>query len=182
MLLMLVLVAGTGWLLRELETTRVTGGGEREHIPDFYMETFTTTTMNASGRPERRLHAPYMEHFPDDTSEFERPYLILYDEPDPPWHVRSERGWASADGEVILFLGDVFIWRDDENGERALEIETQDLRVLPETEYGETDRPVVIRTPKSETRGVGMRTYLAENRLELLSRVHTVYYQHEREL
>ena len=40
-------------------------------------------------------------------------------------------------------------------------------------EYGETDRPVVITTPTTETRGVGMKAYLKESRLELLSKVHT---------
>ena len=47
--------------------------------------------------------------------------------------------------------------------------------MLPDTQYGETDKPVVIRTPSSETKSTGMRAYLEQRRLELLSGVNTVY-------
>ena len=75
----------------------------------------------------------------------------------------------------MLLLGEVEIWREGESGQRELEILTQDLRVLPETQYGETDKPVVIRTPNSESKSVGMRAYLEKRRLELLSQVTTTY-------
>ena len=36
------------------------------------------------------------------------------------------------------------------------------MRVLPETDYGETDQPVVVTTRHSRSRGVGMRAWLDE--------------------
>ena len=118
-----------------------------------------------------------MAHFPDtDTHEFQRPYMIMYrDQGQLPWHVRSERGWLSASGDVMLLLGQVHIWRNDANGLNELDIKTEDLRVLPERDYGETDKQVLITTPTSQTRGTGMRAHLAESRLELLKDVHTRY-------
>ena len=56
---------------------------------------------------------------------------------------------------------------------REIHIETEDLRVLPDVEFAETALPVAISTPESLTRGVGMRAYLDENRVQLLSRVKT---------
>ena len=92
-----------------------------------------------------------------------------------PWHVRSERGWVSAAGDVMLLLGKVHIWRNTADGELDLDIKTEDLRVLPDSDYGETDKPVLITTPTSESRGVGMRAFLDTSRYELLSQVQTVY-------
>lgn len=175
-LLMLILAAGSFWVLRELEPDLLGGGRAPRHIPDYYMENFKTVTMDENGQPERRIEANYMAHFPDtDTHEFDRPYLTMYRDEAPPWHVRSERGWLSASGDVMLLLGKVHIWRNDENGVKELDIKTEDLRVLPETSYGETDRPVTITTPTSTTTGVGMKAYLEESRLELLSEVRTRY-------
>ncbi len=179
--LMLILAGLSYWILQELEPEPLGGGSAQRHIPDYYMENFTTTTMGENGKPQRRIEAHYMAHFPDtDTHEFDRPYLTMYRDKGPPWHVRSERGWLSASGDVMLLLGKVNIWRNDADGAKALDIKTEDLRVLPETSYGETDRPVTITTPESITTGTGMKAYLEESRLELLSEVRTRYESNKR--
>ncbi len=177
LIVLVALALGTGWLVRELEPPSQ-AEARATHAPDLYMEEFTSTTMAAGGQPKRRLQADYMEHFPDtDASDLVNPYLILYKAEGQPWHVRSERGWSSAEGEVLLLLGKVHIWQNDETGEREMDIYTRDLRVIPRTEYGETDQPVRITTATTESRGVGMRAHLAQNRIELLRDVHTVYHR-----
>jgi lipopolysaccharide export system protein LptC len=144
------------------------------HTPDFYMENFVTVKMDESGVVQRRVEAEYMAHFPDtDTHEFQDPYMVMYREDGPPWHVRSERGWLSSSGDVMLLLGQVHIWRNNVDGVKQVDVKTEDLRVLPEREYGETDKPVLITTATTQTRGIGMKAHLAESRLELLSNVRT---------
>lgn len=181
LVVLLALALGTGWLVRELELEpEAEAARTLPHTRDFYMEDFISTTMDPSGAPKRRLQARYMEHFPDtDSSNFVSPYLVLYRSQGQPWHVRSERGWSSANGEVLLLFGAVHIWRDDASGEREIDIHTRDLRVIPETEYGETEHGVVIRTRSTESHGVGMRAHLAQSRLELLRDVRTVYWPEE---
>ena len=176
MLVMGVFAAVSFWTLRELDLGVFEAEEGAAHTPDFYMEGFVSTAMGPDGRPHRIVEAEYMAHFPDtDTHEFQRPYMIMHRAAGEPWHVRSERGWLSASGDVMLLLGRVHIWRNDAKGIKELDIRTEDLRVLPERDYGETDKPVVITTPTSETHGVGMRAHLAESRLELLSKVRTRY-------
>lgn len=166
----------TWWLLGHLGTDKPEQSAAERRIPDYYMENFTATTLDQSGFPHRRVVAAYMAHFPDtDIHLLTDPYLVLFTEMATPWHVRSERGWISPDGEEMLLEGKVHIWRDDASGERQLDIHTRDLKVLPESEYGETDAQVVITTPSSESRGVGMRAWMQQSRIELLSQVHTVY-------
>ncbi|NIW86619.1 MAG: LPS export ABC transporter periplasmic protein LptC [Gammaproteobacteria bacterium] len=179
LMVLVALALGTGWLLRELELEpRPRSDAGATHTPDLHMEDFVSTAMAPSGRPKRRLQADYLEHFPDtDASDLVNPYLILYKAEGQPWHVRSERGWSSAGGEVLLLLGKVHIWRNDAAGARDMDIYTRDLRVIPETEYGETDQPVRIATTTTESRGVGMRAHLAQNRVELLRDVRTVYHR-----
>jgi lipopolysaccharide export system protein LptC len=164
------------WVLREMDTEIFGSTQTAPHTPDFYMERFVSTVMGPDGRPQRRVEADYMAHFPDtDTHELQRPYMVVYREQGPPWHVRSERGWVSASGDVMLLLGKVHIWRNNASGIKELDVKTEDLRVLPERDYGETDKAVLITTPASQTRGVGMRAHLDQSRLELLSNVHTRY-------
>ena len=166
----------SGWLLQRLGGKPPEQHASGRHVPDYYVEKFTSTTMDENGFPHRRVSADYMAHFPDtDTHELSRPYMVLFRESSTPWHVRSERGWISSSGDVLLLLGKVHIWRNDSDGKRQMDIRTEDLRVLPDTNYGETDKLAVITTPGSESRGVGMRAFLDQSRLELLSQVHTHY-------
>ena len=152
------------------ETKRFAG-----HAPDFTMEEFEVTTMGENGSPLHRLSAAYMAHFSDtDTKELTHPHLIIYREETQPWHVASERGWVSADNDVLMLLGKVNIWRNSPDGKREIHIETEDLRVLPREEYAETELPASISTPESLTRGTGMRAYLGESRVQLLSMVKTI--------
>ena len=72
-----------------------------------------------------------------------------------------------------MLLGEVNIWRNTPEGKRELHIETEDLKVLPREEYAETELPVSISTPESLTLAKGMRAYLDESRMELLSNVRT---------
>lgn len=175
-LLLLVVAAGSWWFLAVLDDDDPDGDEATRHVPDYYMDNFEATTMGLTGKPRRRLQAEHMAHFPDtDTHELKRPYLVVYHEERLPWHVRSEEGWVSPDGDVILLKGEVNIWREDENGKPQIRVDTRNMRVLPDTDFGETDEPVVIRTDRMETRGVGMRAFLDESRLELLSKVRTVH-------
>ncbi len=173
--ILLVLAAATTWYLRDLEQGRRPADRGPHHEPDFSMEAFASVTMDAQGVPRRKLTADRLDHYPDtDTNELENPHLELYTDGREPWHVVSERGWVSADGDVVLLQGRVHVWRTGPEGSHAMDIITRDVRVTPSNEYAETEEAALIRTPDSETHGVGLRAYLDHGRFELLSQVRTL--------
>ena len=173
---LVVLAASSAWMLHDLRPDLLSDSPPPVQVPDFFVENFVTTMRDEEGEPRQRIQAAYMAHFSDTgTREFTWPRLTMYRGDAAPWQARAERGWLSASGDLMLLQGEVFIWRNSREGEPRIEIETRDLRVLPGTDYGETDQPVVITTRHSRSRGVGMRAWLEKGRLELLSQVHTVF-------
>ena len=170
----LLAAAGTsGWMLYNLDFDAPVTAQRPSDAPDAYMENFVTIEMDGAGKPKRRIEADYMAYHADETVELSNPRYVLYRAEGEPWHVRSERGQVSADGTVVLLMGKVDIWRNDASGARALDIRTEHLKVLPDSEYGETEERVTIRTPAGTSTGVGMRAYLDETRFQLLSQVRT---------
>jgi len=168
------LAVASGIWLTELGKYQPVSARLEGHAPDVTMEEFEVTDMGSDGTPLRRLSAAYMAHFADtETKELTHPHLVIYKQDAEPWHVVSQRGWVSADNEVLMLLGEVDIWRNYPDGKREIHIETEDLRVLPNDEFAETELPVTISTPESLTRGTGMHAYLGEGRVELLSNVKT---------
>lgn len=176
LLLLLLLAVGTGWLLQQVDRTPSRQHPNSTASPDYYIENFQMTTMDEHGQPRRRLEAAYMAYFSNtDVKDLTQPYLILYQPEQPAWHVRSQQARISADNRLIDLLGEVELWREGIAGTRELEIETRDLTVHTDAEYGETRQPAVIRTLRSESHGIGMQAFLKESRLILQSQVRTRY-------
>jgi lipopolysaccharide export system protein LptC len=178
LLTVVLLVAGalTWWLKQETEPP-ASGPAPGPHRADFTVDNFTITTMDLSGAPARRLTAQEMRHYPDDDStELDLPRLTLFNQQAPPWLIRSERGWVSPDGELVLLLGQVFIDRDGKAEVAPMHLVTRDLRVQRKLEYAETDQPVSATSGSSEVKAVGMQAWLGEPmRIKLLSKVRGRY-------
>lgn len=171
---LLAAAGASGWVLYDLDfDAPATAVRELPEAPDAWMENFVTIKMDGAGRPKRRIEARYMAYNADATVHLTYPHYVLHRAGDEPWNVRSKRGQVSADGTVVQLLGQVDIWRDGGSGVRDLDVRTERLTVLPDSGYGETAQPVTIRMPASTTTGTGMRAYLDESRIELLSQVRT---------
>ena len=170
---LLAAAGASGWVLYNLEFDEPVAARIVPDAPDAYMERFVTIEMDREGKPKRRIEADYMAYHVDRTVDLTNPRYVLFRADGEPWHVQAENGRVSADGTIVRLLGKVDVWRNDPTGARYLDIRTEHLKVLPDTEYGETEEPVTIRTPTSLSTGVGMRAYLDETRFELLSQVRT---------
>jgi lipopolysaccharide export system protein LptC len=173
--LILVIIAGFSyWALDKLSEDGATKLSKLAHYPDYYMENFTTLTMNQDGTPKNRLNAVYMAHYPDDnTSELHEPELEIFRQDKPPIIVQSEKGWVTSNNDVILLSGNVYLYQNDDNGVLKLELITEDARVLVDQKYAETDKAATLISKKSTTTSIGMRAYLQEQRMEFLNNVQT---------
>lgn len=171
---LVITALGSAWLLNVVSQQRPQSDKESYHEPDYYMEDFTTLTMNQDGTPKSSLYAVHMAHFPDnDTSELLQPKMELYRSGKLPMYVSADKGWVTADNEVILLKGNVQLWEFDETGERILQVNTSKAHVLLEQDYAETDQPATIKTRRTTINGIGMRAYFDDSRLEVLKDVHT---------
>ncbi len=173
-IILVILAGATYWALDKLTEDDITELSKLAHYPDYYMENFTTLTMNQDGTPKNRLNAAYMAHYPDDnTSELHDPKLEIFRREKQPIHVKSDIGWVTSNNEVILLNGNVYLHQYDDDGTLKLELLAEDAKVLVDQKYAETDNPATLITKKSITTSVGMRAYLQEQRMEFLSNVQT---------
>ena len=137
--------------------------------------------MNTDGTPKNRLHADYMAHYPDnDTSELVNPRLEVFQQDKQPMFIVADKGWVTSNNEVILLTGEVNIWQDDNAGNRKMEINTTDVRILPGQEYAETDNEATFTNSDMVTTATGVRAYFKEERIVLLDNVHTRILRNEK--
>lgn len=155
--LMLLLAALTYWL----DLTVSEAGGTRERgastDPDFIIDNFRVTRMNASGLPDYVLTAQRMEHFrEDDVTRVSAPALV-HDAPGaPPIRLTARRGVVTGNGDITEFYDTVVLTRDAAPNDAALVMKTDYLKVFPDRGFAETDRAVTIVQGKSTLAGTGL--------------------------
>ena len=172
-IILLLLAAGSAWLLHKITSGTARATRAPLHQPDYYMENFRTFNMEQDGTLKNRLQAEYMAHYPDDdTIELIRPVLEIPRADSPSINIIADKGWVTADNEVILLAGNVNLWQNDAAGNKRLEIITSDVRILIKQEYAETDQPSTIIGKDTTVKATGVKAYLKESRLQLLHNVH----------
>jgi lipopolysaccharide export system protein LptC len=168
--LLLALIGGAAWWQYSVRAPEALPARTRERLPDYTVEHFNATEMDLTGRPARRLTAEMMRHYPDDDSaELDLPVLILHRPDGRPWDIRSETGWVSGDGELVLLHGQVRADREgggEGGGEaRPIHLKTSELLVRPRQEYAETAMPVDVASGEDWLRSTGMQVWFAETAL-----------------
>jgi lipopolysaccharide export system protein LptC len=172
------LIALTAWLSDTAVTPLQVSSVEEEqsHTPDFYMQTYNALVMDERGLPSHRVISPRLTHYADDeTTELEQPDVTVYRDIGAPWQIKSERGWVAADNKLVLMSGNVRMDRLKTADNPPMQLRTERLRVMPDDDYAETDKPVSMKTDRQEVHANGMRAYMAKNQIQLLGEVSSHY-------
>jgi len=131
--LLVALAALTWWLPNALTPRSGLFDGESRHDPDYTIENFTATEMDARGWRKHELRAARMVHYADDDSaDLTQPYLVQYAPDAAPVHTRADRGRVSPDGKEILMQGNVRVTRGASGTGPAGEVQTREMRVILE--------------------------------------------------
>ncbi len=136
-----------------------------ERAPDYIVDDLTALTMDALGRPQRRLATPRLRHFADDdSSELATPRLVLLEDNAPPWHLSAEQGWVLAGGNEVLLQGAVRAERARATGIEPVVMTTSAMLLLPDNDYAETERFVEIESGEDWITAVhGMQAWFGED-------------------
>lgn len=134
LVVVLVALAALSWWLPNALTPRGNlFDSESRHEPDYTIENFTATEMDARGWRKHELRAAKLEHYADDDSaDLTQPYLVQFTPNSAPVHTRAERGRILPNGKEILMQGNVRVTRGASGADPAGEVQTQEMRVILE--------------------------------------------------
>lgn len=175
----LTLLAGLSYgLLRWVESELREPAPAESQEPVLIIERFRAVRLNVAGLRESIIEAPRLAQLPNNLgTRIEQPVLDWY-QPDGQtreWRLQAEQGWVAADQQSVRLEGEVKMVRTADSGKPPMAITTRDVWVRPDERYAETAAPTRAVTPHGEFRAVGVRAWLDQERLELLSEVRGVY-------
>jgi lipopolysaccharide export system protein LptC len=168
----------TTWLVQNLEKDLSTSPQMSDHISDYTLHHFQSVQMNEQGYLKSRLMAEKMVHYLQAKTELVTPEMLFYKQQQPVWAIQAERGEISNDDNEIWLLGPAHLRRYTPNQLQELEIITRDVRLQRDTQYAETALATQIINAYGETHSVGMRVFIPQEKIELLSQVRGNYVLH----
>jgi Uncharacterized protein conserved in bacteria len=153
------------------------------NFPQAYMTSIKLREYDAEGNLRSILTTDTAEHFqvnplrpgPKDYTMLAQPRMLFSNTADvAPWHLTAEEGRIDQNGQLITLFTNVRVFQESEQ-EGLLELLTSELRIKASQQYAETDKAVKMRAQQGHLDTLGMKAYLGEDRIELLSRVRGTY-------
>jgi lipopolysaccharide export system protein LptC len=150
-----------------------------DHIPDFYLTQVIAAEFDAQGQLLHKLISPKIIHIPfEDTLLLRMPEITIYSEDNPPqapWQITALHGKTINKNQQAWLWGSVVLHQSASDQNKITTILTSRLMVTPATSIAETHAPVTVVEPGLTVHSVGMRAYLKEKRVDLLSRAQGEY-------
>lgn len=176
---LLALLGFVYWLDNQVQQEVIAAVRNLRHDPDGIMDNFSATTMSEDGVPRMLLAAKQMRHYPDhDTTELEMPRMTMLSPERPTVYMSGMTGSVSSRGDEVVLRDKVSVKRDAKGAQSALTLRTEYLRVLPNREWADTDRAVLIAQANTTVRAVGLEMDNKARTLKLLSHVRSEHQPH----
>jgi lipopolysaccharide export system protein LptC len=156
---------------------------EPSHFPYAYMTGIETIEYDTAGQLRYKMTTPSARYFqldlaapgPQDYTLIDHPRILFYSEGEAsPWYLSAAKGHSDANGQRVRLITDVEAQQQSQR-HGLIQVTTSELLVQPARQYAETDKAVKMRARQSEIETLGMRAYLDEDRIELLSQVRGTY-------
>jgi LPS export ABC transporter protein LptC len=133
---------------------------------DYYMRNARLQIMDAEGKPEYRLQAAEILHFPDESMQVNDIQLNYLGGVDSPWQVDAPKGFIPPEQKTVRLSGGVTVLGDVPDGQVVAKM--PDLVVDLEREKLHTSSPVSLESPDYRAQAAGMEAGFHSRDLNLL--------------
>lgn len=172
-----LLAAGSFWLVEI--SNRSSGPSVVQSprtAPDYFVENFTYSKLDARGQVEYVIEGQKMTHYPvDKHSLIDKPVIRNFSPNRPTTTLRSERAKVNGDRTEVRMIDKVILERAQARGDEALTVTSEYMLVLPEKDIVSTDKRVDIWVGSVHLSGTGMLANNATRQLTLENRVSGIY-------
>ncbi|WP_397451416.1 LPS export ABC transporter periplasmic protein LptC [Pseudomonas sp. NA-150] len=142
---------------------------------DFYAINAHSRQFLPDGKLQYDMTADKVEHLQvSDVTLLTMPDLNMFRGAAYPWHVQSLKGEVSPGGDHVELIDQVRIARTDEKNRTTI-ITSSRMTVFPQKQYAQTEQAVRIDGFGGVSTGTGMKAYLNDGRMNLLSKVRGLY-------
>ena len=169
---LLGILAATYWLDQQAQPEAEQTDNRKQHTADAIVDNLHAVTLNQQGTPRFIMAAKQLVHYSDDDSTtLDAPDITAITPMRPDVHMTSKHGALSSKGDVVELDDDVKIVRAASKTQNELVMLTDYVKVMPDLETAQTDRPVTVTDANDHLSAVGMEMDNRAQTIKLLSQV-----------
>jgi lipopolysaccharide export system protein LptC len=160
------------WAFSEDDSSTGLQAGSGAPTPEWYWDNARFWNFDAEGQLQQDATATDARYFSEEDIIYLRdPRVSTHNGKDSTWYTRSDFGEVRQDNDIIELSQNVEIRKA--SGE--ITIRTEKLVLIRSEDMAETDAAVSIIGETGRTDAVGMRAWLKQGKVELLSKVKTIH-------
>lgn len=174
--LILVTLAFSGWYFASSKAHYKLDDKTLNLTADNRITNLTLVQYDKSGHKVHQLKTPQMIHIPNEnTNYFTEPRIIIIQDKQQPWEIQAKEGTSVKGGEKITLRSNVIIEQYLSSQGEKNHFETEMLDYYPQKKMAETDQSIHYEQPGAVVESLGMRAWLEDKRIQLLSRARGHY-------
>lgn len=136
----------------------------------------TVRQFDADGLLVNYLRTPLMQHIPlNNTHWLKTPHIIVAQIDQPTWEIHAQEATALHGSQQITFNKQVVVHQKKDEHTEESTLKTESLTYFPKDKLATTLLDVTYERPGSIVQSTGMKAYLAEKRVKLLSQARGTY-------
>lgn len=177
LLLILLLAIASGWIFESIEKNPVLTNKKPRHDPDYFLQHFTSTTMNKTGKPAYQIKAERLEHYPDDNSmSLQKPRFSFYKNNIKSWIAQANEALILHKDDKTHLKGDIILQqilttgKNSKKNNAPIKLTAKQLTIEPKRKLAYTKLKIKLHKGNSTIQAVGMRADISKNKIEFLSR------------
>lgn len=143
---------------------------------DAFVKELTVVQFDKLGKLTHYLHSKSMTHTPlQDEHLLITPHIIVSEGDNPPWEIHAKEATAINHGQEVTFNNDVIIHQKSTQNTEGSILKTNSMTYYPKDKLAISLAQVIFTQAGNEVRSLGMKAFLAENRVQLLSNARGIY-------
>lgn len=155
---------------------------DKKVFPQVFMTDVEMCEFAQDGSLRFQLKTPLIRHFQvtekasaADYTLFDAPKMLFSGNGNKPdWNISAQLGRNDTNGEIFTLSTDVLAQQVSQT-QGIVTISTSEMRLNTREQFAETDKAVTMRSAKTHLQTQGMRAYIKQDQIELISNVTGTY-------
>ncbi len=176
-LLWLTAIACNLWLIHYFTTPTQRESATQSYNADSFAEDVSMLQFQKDGQPRELLQSPQLTHYPqNDLTNIHAPIITYYAPNHTKWILTSLYAQSRAEHTIIQLWEQTTLRQVGSKDKRKqTTLLTQSLTYFPQQNLVQTPLSVTLLQPGTKITALGMRAYLTQEYVQLLSATHGVY-------
>ncbi len=174
--ILLIMLASSGWYFARSKPSLTLDAQTLSKTYDTIIYDLRVRQFDTQGQLTHWLQTPQLTHIPENNiHELKTPYIKVTQKNEASWEIHAQEAIAVQGGKQVTFRKKVIISKQNDNHSPETTLKTEEITYFPKDQLATTLKDVTFVQSGNQVQSTGMKAYLAENRIQLLSNARGIY-------